>query len=230
MAITINDIIKLNVTKDDILGAIQIAKNSNFLDNLRDRHINVQFDSKLRGYIGENAFKKWLDENSIKIDATNIIDDENGMDIDFTFLMNDERKNLELKTSLIPDTDENLTNVIARRDIKIIKRTPNIERLSGDIHVQIYYDQLTRAKDTWLTNQNINIDSDDLEYLFTSFAASRYLEDTYLIGWIDKPTLIAHINSLPLSERTWHHARRDFWVCKFRIITKSMSQLKDYMK
>ena len=56
----INDIIKLQVSKEDVLEAIQKAKWHSFIDNLRDRHINIQFDSKLRGYIGEIALKNWF--------------------------------------------------------------------------------------------------------------------------------------------------------------------------
>lgn len=52
------DILKIVLTKEEIITAIAKAKEQNFIDNLRDRHINVQFDSKLRGYIGEIALKK----------------------------------------------------------------------------------------------------------------------------------------------------------------------------
>ena len=51
------EIIKLNLTKNDVIAAITKAKEQIFIDNLRDRHVNVQFDSKLRGYIGEIALK-----------------------------------------------------------------------------------------------------------------------------------------------------------------------------
>ncbi len=46
------DILKLDLTKDDVIAAIAKAKEHDLIDNLRDRHVNVQFDSKLRGYIG----------------------------------------------------------------------------------------------------------------------------------------------------------------------------------
>ncbi len=51
------DILKLELIKDDVVAAIARAKEHNFIDNLRDRHNNVQFDSKLLGYIGEIALK-----------------------------------------------------------------------------------------------------------------------------------------------------------------------------
>ncbi|MEE8341557.1 MAG: hypothetical protein V3R52_05630 [Candidatus Neomarinimicrobiota bacterium] len=47
------DILKLDLTKDDVIEAIAKGKENDLIDNLRDRHVNVQFDSKLRGYIGD---------------------------------------------------------------------------------------------------------------------------------------------------------------------------------
>ena len=42
------DILKLTLTKEEIIEAITKAKEQNYIDNLQDRHINVQFNSKLR--------------------------------------------------------------------------------------------------------------------------------------------------------------------------------------
>ncbi len=52
-----HDILKIVLTKEEIIVAIAKAKEQNFIDNLRDRHVNVQFGSKLHGYIGEIALK-----------------------------------------------------------------------------------------------------------------------------------------------------------------------------
>ena len=60
MPVSENDICKLYVSKQDILICIERALNLGFEDNLRKRHINVKFDSKLRGYLGEVAFNNWL--------------------------------------------------------------------------------------------------------------------------------------------------------------------------
>ena len=64
---------------------LSLAKEQNFIDNLRDRHVNVQFDSKLRGYIGEIALKKWFLENNIKITTTNYFEEDIGIDVDFEY-------------------------------------------------------------------------------------------------------------------------------------------------
>ena len=204
------DIVKLNITKDDII------------DNLRDRHVNVQFDSKLRGYIGDIALKKWCLENNIKITTTNYFEEDIGIDVDFEY----KELDLELKTSLIPDTDKTLQNVFNKRDIKLIRRTRKIEELKSDIHIQIYYDQLTNKKDQWLQEQEIDINLDDHEFLYDAFLAKEFITKIYLTGWIDKDTLIERMNKLKGYEKSWRHAHCRFWVCKLRDCFPPMSLIK----
>ena len=79
------DILKIALTKEEIIEAVTKAQEQNFIDNLRERHINVQFDSKLRGYIGEIALKKWFLENDIKITTTNYFEEDIGIDVDFEY-------------------------------------------------------------------------------------------------------------------------------------------------
>ena len=208
----INDIIKLQVSKEDVLEAIQKAKGHSFIDNLRDRHINIQFDSKLRGYIGEIALKNWFSKNDLEMEATNYFDEDYGMDIDFEY----KGLEIELKTSLIPDMDKNLGNVIKHRDLKIIRRTRKIDDLKGDIHIQIFYDQLTNKKDDWLKKQDINIDTTDFEYLFDKFLGKSYLDNTYLVAWIDKATLSERMSKLKGYEKSWRFEKRRFWVCSLQ--------------
>jgi hypothetical protein len=216
------DILKIALTKEEILDAIAKAQEQNFIDNLRDRHINVQFDSKLRGYIGEIALTKWFLDNNIKITTTNYFEEDIGIDVDFEY----KGLDLELKTSLIPDADKTLQNVFNKRDIKLIRRTRKIEELKSDIHIQIYYDQLTNMKDQWLQEQDIDISSDDLDYLYDAFLAKAYITKTYLLGWIDKNTLTERMNKLKGYEKSWRHARRRFWVCKLNECYPPLSLIK----
>jgi hypothetical protein len=216
------DILQLELNKDDVIEAIAKAKENNFIDNLRDRHVNVQFDSKLRGYIGEIALKKWFLENDIKITTTNYFEEDIGIDVDFEY----KGLDLGLKTSLIPDADRTLQNVFKSRDIKLIRRTRKIEDLKSDIHIQIFYDQLTNKKDQWLQEQEIDINSDDFEYLYDAFLAKAYITKTYFFGWIDKDILTERINKLKGYEKSWRHARRRFWVCKLRDCFPSLSLIK----
>jgi len=201
------EIVTLNIIEDDIKKAIKKAKEQKFLDNLRNRHPNVAFDSKLRGYIGEIALRKWLATNGITIHTTNIMDDGSGMDIDFKY----KDLDIELKTSLIPDVDGNLETVFQKRDIKIIKREERIEDLKGDVHIQIYYKHLREKKDIWLKSQQIDLESEDIDYLYQAFMAKRYINETILVAWIDKETLVSRINNLPEYKRTWGYAQRRFW-------------------
>ena len=210
--VTCNDIIQLKLTEDEIKSCIRKTISIQFLDNLRRRHPNVQFDCKLRGYVGELAVNKWLVTNGIQITKTNYLHDDYNIDIDFLIA----GKNLELKTSLIPDADYNINNVIQNRDIKLIRRgEESINNLRGDIHLQIYFDQKRKAKDQWLKAQHIDLTSKDVNYLYEKFLAKAYLEKTYLVAWIDKPSLISKLTQLPENQRYWTFtgSQRQFWKC-----------------
>jgi len=216
------EIIKLNLTKNDVIAAITKAKEQIFIDNLRDRHVNVQFDSKLRGYIGEIALKSWFLENNIKITTTNYFEEDIGIDVDFEY----KGLDIELKTSLIPDTDKTLQNVFNKRDIKLIRRTRKIEELKSNIHIQIFFEQRTNKKDEWLQEQEIDINSNDFEYLYNVFLANTYITKTYLFGWIDKDTLAERMNKLKGYEKSWRHGRHRFWVCKLKDCNPPKSLIK----
>ena len=220
-----NDIIKLNIIQDDVIQAITKARTQNFIDNLRERHVNIQFDSKMRGYIGEIALKKWFADNEIEMETTNYFDEEYGMDIDFEY----KSLELELKTSLIPDSDGNIKNFITNRDLKIIRRTRKIEDLKGDIHIQIIFNQLTKKKDEWLIEQDINLGSDDIQYLHDKFLGKAYLDKTYLVAWIDKKTLAERMSKLKGYEKSWRFEKRRFWVCKLKEC-RAPVELINYLK
>lgn len=207
-----SQIVKVSVSVDEVKKAIVQAQSNCFIDNLRDRHPNVSFDSKLRGYIGENGLKKWFAHNGIVIDACNHFPDGLNMDIDFEY----KGLDIELKTSLIPDKDGDLKTVFNKRDIKLIKREQSIEDLKGDIHIQVYYQHRTNKKDKWLKAQEINLESDDVDYVYKAICGKAYLDKTFLFCWIDKPTLIKKINALPLNKRTWSFGQRSFWVCPLK--------------
>lgn len=84
------------------------------------------------------------------------------MDIDFYY----KGKNIELKTSLIPDRDADMDAAIGSEDIKLIRRGEDqIEDLNGDIHLQIFFNQKSKETDKWLKAQRIDLNSPDLDYL-----------------------------------------------------------------
>ena len=215
MPVTINDSINFILTENEIKTQIQKTIDNPAIigmDNLRVRNPNVKFDCLLRGYVGEYAILKWFNDNGINITVTNFTNDGDNVDVDFYY----QEKNIELKTSLVPDRDRTVAKAIEIEDIKLIKRQETrIEDLRGDIHLQIYFDKMRRVKDTWLQAQIIDLTSRDLDYLYNAFNASDYCNDTFFVAWIDKPTLIQQINLLPnnILARTWSfpQSMRRFW-------------------
>ena len=213
--ITKANIICIPLTDDEIKTVMEKARKQLYiskLDNLRTRHANIQYDCILRGYIGEYAITKWLAQHDIAFDETNYMNEDENIDIDFLY----KGKNIELKTSLIPDVDVVLEKSIACRDIKLIKRENDIIHLRGDIHLQIFFDQKRKAKDEWLTSRIINLEQIEIDELFDKILAKCYRNTTYFVGWIDKPTFVTKINSLPEADRTWtfKNAHKLFWNCK----------------
>ncbi len=190
-------------------------------DNLRNRHPNIQYDCILRGYIGEYAVTKWMQEAGIVFDNTNYRPDEQNIDIDFLY----KGKNIELKTSLIPDRDVTVEQAIATRDIKLIKREDDINRSRGDIHIQIFFDQRRKAKDEWLAGRIIDIEEAGIDELFDKMLARCYRNSIYVVGWIDKPTLVKEIEGMNLSDRTWSFkdSQRLFWNCKITACKKPVT-------
>ncbi len=228
--ITKQDIICIPLTDDEIKAAMEKARKQlsiSTIDNLRTRHANIQFDCILRGYIGEYAIAKWLGEHAIYFDETNYMDEEENIDIDFLY----KGKNIELKTSLIPDVDITIEKSIACRDIKLIKREDGEEKLRGDIHLQIFFDQRRKAKDEWLASRNIDIEHVEIDELFDRLLARSYRNKTYFVGWIDKPTFVSRILSLPQEKRTWtfKNAKRIFYNCKITECNKP-ANLPAYLK
>jgi hypothetical protein len=227
--ITKQDIICIPLADEEIKWVMQRAKEHFAIanrDNLRNRHINVQYDCILRGYIGEYAMRKLLEENDIILSATNFKNDDDNIDIDFLY----KGKNIELKTSLVPDGDVTIEKSISFRDIKLIKREDKIEDLRGDMHLQIYFDQKRKAKDDWLQAQEINIINENIDVLFEKLLCRCYRNTVYFVGWIDKVSLVEKINALPPIRQTWTfaNAKRDFWVCKI-VDSKKSTELSNFL-
>lgn len=208
--------IKLEVSKSEVLGIIDKAKANiriSSYENVRLRHMNVQFDCLLRGYIGEFAMWKFLASNGVVIDSVNHMPFDGGMDIDFVI----NGLHVELKTSLVPDVDVDIRNVVSRRDIKILKRSSTIEGLRGDVHIQLYINQRRKAKDDFLVGLDVDL-SGDSSYLYDVLWCKRYLDSVYFVGWIDKGSLVERLNKLEASEREWSFSGsiRSFWKCPLR--------------
>lgn len=128
--------------------------------------------------------------------------------------------------SLIPDVDGDLSTVTVKRDIRLIRRgADGIENLRSDVHLQIYFAQKTKERDSWLKERQIDIQNSDKEYLYKSFKAENYLNSIFFVEWIDKPTLVQRINTITLDQRYWNFkgSQRLFWNCK---LNQSRTQVK----
>ncbi len=224
--------IQMALEKLDVLNAIKKALQHDFIDNLRFRHPVVAFDSKLRGYIGEMAFEKWLEKEAIPFHQKNEQQSDSGMDIDFIFRNHTHHDfHLELKTSLLPDKDGDLEQAMLNRDIKLIRRgNKSIEELEGDIHVQLLFNQLRLRKDDWLKKKSNAILQSDIGTIYQELAGYRYLEDTFMVGWIDKQELIAQIQEKKAHMRLWKYGKRQFWTCNIKSEANSPQDLKNYLK
>lgn len=205
----VSEILKLKVSKVDVIKAVKKALEHRFIDNLRNRHQNVSFDSKLRGYVGEIAMKNWFEENGISVNTPGGLDQKRGVDTDFSY----KGLDFELKTSLVPDEDQTLAVAFRRRDLKIIRRRPKPEELKSDLHLQVFFDHRRRQKDEWLKQQEPVNTSMSPEDIYEALMGRSYLNRTYFFGWTDKSTLIKNLSKLPQSERTWGYAKREFWKC-----------------
>lgn len=232
MAVGLQDVCKLYITKQQILYCIGKALQLDFTDNLRDRHPLVKFDSHLRGIIGELAISNWLQMHGIKPDFKNQLNSSNNIDVDLAFSIENSSKilSVEVKTSLIPDKDQTLSKAIFHRDIKLIKRgDKTIEDLEADVHLQIFFNQKAKAKDNWLKQQNVSLSINNLDDLYYKLAAYRYLNDVFFVGWISKNQLLTLHQP---NEKTWtfKKSRRVFWRCNIYRDAQKPSALINFLK
>jgi hypothetical protein len=233
MSVTYQDVLALPISEHDILQAIEKAQQCRFVNNLRQRHANIEFDCKIRGFIGETALKNWLATKHIYFQHTNYLADESGIDVDFSYPYGESTLNLELKTSLIPDEWRNLPTCIDRGDIKLIRRgKQTIEQLRGDIHLQIYFRQRRKAKDRWLSSQRVDIYNWKPATLYNFLLGRAYLDNIFLVGWVDKPALIENLTNLPIAQSTWQFSGsgRKFWKCNIARQAYKPLQLVTYLQ
>lgn len=232
--VQLKDFISLSLTREDIEEALRKALSSGEvgINNLRYRQRTIILDCKIRGYIGEIALKKWFQQYKIEFEHSDFLDDNSNMDIDLLYRGREGREsyNFEVKTSLVPDAYQDMTGVVQRADIKIIKRSERvIENVTGDIHIQIYYDFLRKARDSQLKALDQSIS--DKDQIYSEMHLEEYIPNTYFVAWIDKPTLIEYINQLPEFARTWtfKNSARYFWKCPIREIAKKPVEIIDYI-
>ena len=223
-----SDIIKIILSKDEIFLAIDHAKKEDFLDNLRDRNEFVAFDSKVRGYMGELYFKNIFIDSKIKILKVDYAMEGLETDIDFELEKESGKVvSIECKTSLVPDVYGSIRNSINHCDIKIIRREKDYLQIPTDIHVQIYYDELRKQRDQYLSGISGNVLSYSNEELFELLKLNDLTG--YFVSWIDRDSLNSYLGSLPIYERIWKFGYRSFWKCPLSM-SKEPGQLIPYLR
>ncbi|HAI77316.1 MAG TPA: hypothetical protein DCM08_13855 [Microscillaceae bacterium] len=227
--IGLKNIIRLPVSDEAIRLALTRALQHQFRDNLRNRPPAVQLDCKIRGYLGEIVLKEWFSQFGISFSQSNYIEDDADIDIDLRLETPRKAYNFEIKTSLIPDGFKTLRNSLQQCDIKLIRRTEQFTDLRGDIHIQLFYRFLRQKRDNWLAAQQV--DWSDPEAVYNGLQLSLYQDHTFLVGWIDKPTLEQYLAALPADQRVWSfaQAQKTFWKCNLQTVAHPPEYLRYYV-
>ena len=221
--------ILFKIDENDIKAAIKMAKEHVFIDNLRDRKSFVQFDSKIRGYLGEITFVRWLRDNLV--DIVNVDDTDTNNNIDMDVVVKNEYTDkiiIEIKTSLVPDNwKAGIDDIINNGDIKIIKRENRFELTTVDFYVQIYFRQFSKRRDDSLKTIQGEINDYTNDELIDLMGLKKL--DHIFIAWMDKPSLTEYLNTQ--ENKTWSYAMRVFWKCPIKECKMSkdiIESLKSY--
>lgn len=228
--VTENDIQYMEVTKEDIYNAMNQAKKHDFIDNLRERNVFVQFDSKVRGYLGEIVITKLLQDSDITIESSDEYKVGSNEDIDIKIsTANSQNIVVEIKTSLIPDGWRTLKKTIEEADIKIIKRENSFYEIKADIYIQIYYNFLREERNNYLSGLQEDIDKLDLNALYKLLNYESL--QAFFVAWIDKKTLCSNLACT--KNKVWGFKKRLFWKCPLAKAKKPidlLSGLQNYKK
>ena len=203
----------MDLTSNEIIEAVRHARRETFIDNLRERNEFVALDSKIRGYMGEIYLKKLFSLNNIRVSNINHKDNRFGTDIDIEITtIGGNSLKVECKTSLVPDYYKTIQRCISKCDIKIIQRENDFLSIPADIHIQIYFNELTNKRDAKLSQIPGHIgdysDGQIIELL-------RLKElDGFFVAWIDRKSLNRYLSSFrEYKDRIWSFGYRKFWKC-----------------
>lgn len=227
MIISPDKIVILNISIGDVFVAIDKAKQMTFIDNLRNRAPTVQFDCKVRGYLGEIGIMKWLNSFNIRCWSGSANLDVFSSDVDLNIRGMQKDYIAEIKTSAKPDnwttigisTDKVLLqSCLEKGDIKIYARQADYRTdLNRDLYVQVYYGIKTKAHDAVINGlylSNPSFLSYSANDLFGLFHMEEYLENIYFVGWIDKNSIIQRLDSLDPNDRMYSTGgNKMFWCC-----------------
>lgn len=246
--ITLDKVIIMDISKDDILNAVERARQLSFQDNLRNRKPTVQFDCKVRGFLGEIGITKWLNSFGVKcwpeekdgISAMDIY--RSDIDLNIRGMQKDYLS--EIKTSAKPDswttvdisTDKVfISKCIINGDIKIIahKNADYHTDIDRDIYIQVYFGVKTAEHDNMLNERY----SENRDFLLMNnndichfLGLYDYIENIYFVGWKDKKSIIEELDNMKPYERSYDiGAMRSFWKCSLKTARPPIS-LINYLR
>lgn len=205
--------IAFEITYEDLVEAVEHSRKSFLIDNLRDRSPFVQFDSKIRGYLGEICFVRWLKENNIDVVSVDTQIETNNEDIDI--LVNNnfvENIIIEVKTSLVPDVWKTMEEVVEKADIKIIKREISPLFIKADFYVQIYFNFFRKERDLYLTSLDGFPDDYTNEELIEIMKLKKLKE--CFVAWMDFNSLNNNLDKT--HSKYWSFGKRVFWKCPLK--------------
>ena len=218
-------ILTIELTKEMFIQALNYARETYLIDNLRVRSEFVSFDSKLRGRLGEIGMINFLTQNGVKIHESNTLLESN-IDIDLTYQEDSGKKRtIEVKTSLIPDFLPNIEECLERMDIKFIKREQHFTEIPVDIVVQMYYNQKTKQRDRFLNNIT-GIPSDYSDIQLIEVLGLNKLE-LYFVSWIDRDALFSYLRRT--NRKTYKIIKRVFWSAPMSTIGKNPEELVKFI-
>lgn len=203
----------MDLTSNEIIEAVRHARRETFIDNLRERNEFVALDSKIRGYMGEIYLKKLFLLNNIRVSNINHKENRFGTDIDIEIItIGGKSLKVECKTSLVPDYYKTIQGCISKCDIKIIQRENDFVNIPIDIHIQIYFDELTNKRDAKLSQIPGHIGDYSDEQIIELLRLKEL--DGFFVAWIDRKSLNRYLSSFrEYKDRIWSFGYRKFWKC-----------------
>lgn len=204
-----DELIQLSMTDEDLKSAVQKALKVNVCDNLRERMPFVQFDSQIRGYLGEICMKKYLIANKINVVETDTYDSTEKEDKDIVIKNQYREVELEIKTSLIPNGHKTLSMAMKKCDIKIIKREDDYHNIKSDVYVQIYFNLQTQTRDDFLKTIE-GRPKDYTEDQLIEILELRKLKPKFA-GWVTKEQIVSYLDTA--KQKTWGQEKKMLWKC-----------------
>lgn len=147
---------------------------------------------------------------------------------------------LSVKSSRIPEADDDIHEAIEERDFKILKRSGSIESdLEADFTMQVYYPRERSAYGPSLSvnsedvmmvgDPSVNLEEvrNRIDAILDDLEVMRRYGSCYLVGYARRQVIVEHSRNLPREEKTWaswHQGhRKEMWVAPLSELGRSFT-------